>query len=179
KTDPQTAVYIGNYMMCRVVELLTKQKNDLESYIDKQAAITTTQLCIGEYQQMEQRYDFSITLDRYWEKTRNKTAMLMATCLQLGAEASKAEPQVAKLLYQFGEQLGMAFQIRDDILDYEQSSDQLGKPAGADLRNGQVTLPAMLAMDDPAIHSHLSKLNSDSSPEAFDEAVALIRNSGA
>lgn len=179
KTDTNTAVHIGNYMMCRVVELIAKQSDELGAYMDQLTFVTTTQLCIGEYQQMEQRYDFNISLDRYWEKTRNKTAMLMAVCLELGADAAKADPNLSKLLYQFGEHIGMAFQVRDDCLDYMQSAEQLGKPAGADLRNGQVTLPAMLAMRDPYVRERLLKLNADSSAEAFDEAVQLIRDSDA
>lgn len=179
KTDPQTALHIGNYMMCRVVELMTEQKNQLQPFMDQLASITTTQLCIGEYQQLNQRYDFTITMDEYWEKTRNKTAMLMATSLKLGAQAANARPLVIEQLYQFGELLGMAFQVRDDVLDYMQSSDQLGKPAGADLRNGQVTLPAMLAMEIPEVAQQLRKLNSESPPEAFDAAITLIRESGA
>lgn len=179
KTDINTAVHIGNYMMCRVVELVGKQQDELGAYLNQLTSVTTTQLCIGEYQQMEQRYDFDITLDRYWDKTRNKTAMLMAVSLELGADTAKAPSHVSEKLYQFGELIGMAFQVRDDCLDYMQSSDQLGKPAGADLRNGQVTLPAMLAMEDPHIREQLYKLNADSPVEAFDEAVQLIRDSDA
>ncbi|WP_028543840.1 polyprenyl synthetase family protein [Paenibacillus taiwanensis] len=179
KTDPKTAVFIGNYMMCRVVELLTEQKGNLEDYVKDLTAVTTTQLCLGEYQQMDQRYKFDVPLEQYWEKTRNKTALLMATALQLGAQAGLADDAVIELLHEFGDQLGMAFQVRDDVLDYMQSADTLGKPAGADLRNGQVTLPAMLAMEDPYIRKKLLQLGADSTVEQFDEAVGLIRDSGA
>ena len=179
KTDPRTAVFIGNYMMCRVVELLSKNEDQFEPYLDRLASATTTQLCIGEYQQMKHRFNYELTLEDYWAKTNNKTAMLMASCLEIGAFAAKADREVSDMLYQFGEHLGMAFQIRDDVLDYIQTSDTLGKPAGADLRSGQITLPAMLAMEDPAIKERITKLNADSSPEMFDEAIQLIRESGA
>lgn len=175
----KTAVHIGNYITCRVIELLTEQDTELENYIQDLTSVTTTQLCLGEYQQMEQRYNFNITMEQYWEKTRNKTALLMAASLQLGARAGIADVEVADALFQFGDHLGMAFQVRDDVLDYMQTADQLGKPAGADLRNGQVTLPAMLAMEDPYIRKQLVQLQEDSPQEAFDEAVGLIRDSGA
>lgn len=179
KVGTRTAVYVGNYITCRVIELLTEQDTELENYIQDLTSVTTTQLCLGEYQQMEQRYNFNITLEQYWEKTRNKTALLMAASLQAGARAGMADPKVAESLYQFGDQLGMAFQVRDDVLDYMQTADTLGKPAGADLRNGQVTLPAMIAMEDPFVREQLMQLTEDSPSEAFDEAVGLIRDSGA
>ncbi|WP_195573776.1 polyprenyl synthetase family protein [Paenibacillus sp. 1001270B_150601_E10] len=179
KVGTKTAVYIGNYITCRVIELLTGQGTELENYIQDLTSVTTTQLCLGEYQQMEQRYNFNITLEQYWEKTRNKTALLMAASLQVGARAGMADLEVADALYEFGDYLGMAFQVRDDVLDYMQTADTLGKPAGADLRNGQVTLPAMIAKEDPYIRKHLITLTEESPIEAFDEAVGLIRDSGA
>ncbi|WP_028593906.1 polyprenyl synthetase family protein [Paenibacillus assamensis] len=178
-TNVQTAVQVGNYMMSRVLELLSARTKDRDRNIDELASLTTTQLCLGEYQQMDNRYNFDLTLEQYWEKTRNKTAILMATSLHLGARASEADEEVAKQLYEFGDQLGMAFQVRDDVLDLQQSAEALGKPAGADLRNGQVTLPVLLAMEEPAIESHLRKLHEGAPDQLFDEAIKLIRNSGA
>ncbi|TVX89576.1 polyprenyl synthetase family protein [Paenibacillus agilis] len=178
-TDVKTAVQIGNYMMSRVLELLSARTKDRDRNIEELASLTTTQLCLGEYQQMDNRYNFDLTLEQYWEKTRNKTAVLMATSLHLGARASEADESVAKQLYEFGDQLGMAFQVRDDVLDLQQSTEVLGKPAGADLRNGQVTLPVLLAMEEPAIDNHLRKLHEGAPDHLFDEAITLIRNCGA
>ncbi|MCE5169156.1 polyprenyl synthetase family protein [Paenibacillus profundus] len=179
KTGIYKAVHIGNYMMSRVIELMTSNVQEPERYIQDVASVTTTQLCIGEYQQMHHRYNFELSLDEYWEKTRNKTALLMATCLQVGAKASDADDRVSELLYAFGDHLGMAFQVRDDIMDFTKSAEQLGKPAGADLRNGHATLPVILAMKDEAVASRLRELRSTSPDAAFDEAIEFIRASGA
>lgn len=178
KTGIYNAVHIGNYIMCRVIELMTSSGKDHEPYAHDLASITTTQLCLGEYQQMELKYNFDLSLDAYWEKTRNKTALLMATCLQLGAKAAGAVDEVVDQLYAFGDQLGMAFQVRDDILDFTQSSESLGKPSGVDLRNGHATLPAILAMRDASIAAKLHELKADSPDEAFNEAIELIHRSG-
>ncbi|MCY9515479.1 polyprenyl synthetase family protein [Paenibacillus apiarius] len=179
KTGIYKAVHIGNYMMSRVIELMTANVQEPERYIQDVTSVTTTQLCIGEYQQMHHRYNFELSLDEYWEKTRNKTALLMATCLQVGAKASYAEDLVSDRLYAFGDNLGMAFQVRDDIMDFTKSAEQLGKPAGADLRNGHATLPVILAMKDEAVARKLLELHSASPDAAFDEAIELIRASGA
>ncbi|MFD3271337.1 polyprenyl synthetase family protein [Paenibacillus dendritiformis] len=179
KTGIYSAVHIGNYIMCRVMELAAANGQEAEKYIHELASVTTTQLCLGEYQQMEQRFNLDIPLEAYWEKTRNKTALLMATCLQLGAKAADADPDVVDSLYRFGELLGMAFQIRDDIMDFTATAEELGKPAGTDLRNGHVTLPVMMAMKEEATASKLRQLlRPDASEAALDEAIELVRQSG-
>ncbi|UHA75567.1 polyprenyl synthetase family protein [Paenibacillus sp. 481] len=179
KTDVYTAVHIGNYVMCRIIELMTAYSSEVEPYLHNLTSVTTAQLCLGEYQQMQHRFNFDVTLDQYWEKTRNKTAHLMASCLQLGASISKADTDVIQQLYTFGDCIGMAFQVHDDVLDFAQSAAKLGKPAGTDLRNGHITLPVMLAMEHQPIADKLRRLHANAPATAFDEAVALIRESDA
>src|SRR5690606_32198172 len=137
------------------------------------------QLCIGEYDQLYNRFNFDLTLDQYIEKSRSKTALLMATCLQTGAEAADAEAQTVQLLYEFGESLGIAFQIHDDVMDFIQSPERLGKPTGSDLRNGNVTLPVVYALELPESAARLRSLNARSSAAQFQQAVELIASSDA
>ncbi|KWX72828.1 polyprenyl synthetase family protein [Paenibacillus jilunlii] len=179
KTGVLSAVHIGNYMSARVIELLSKYTGDKNRYVHDLSSVATAQLCLGEYQQMEHAYDYNLTFDEYLEKSRNKTAMLMATCLRVGALSTESPEDVAGLLYNFGEALGMSFQIQDDLLDFTQSADVLGKPAGSDLRNGQVTLPVLFALQDPELAPIIRTIGPASSEEEVAHVLALINRSDA
>lgn len=179
KTGVCEAVHIGSYMSLRIVELLSQYASDQERYVHDLSSIATTQLCLGEYQQMAHAFDYDQTLEEYLEKSRNKTALLMATCLRTGALSSGCDPQTADLLYEFGECLGMHFQIRDDLLDFTQDEKTLGKPAGSDLRHGQVTLPVFFALKDPALSPAIRSIGPDSPDAEVDQVLEAIRRSGA
>lgn len=173
------ALHIGNYMSARVVELISTYSAQRERYTYDLSSLVTTQLCIGEYQQLAHAYDYNLTLEDYLEKSRQKTAQLIASCLKIGALAANAANETAERLYKFGEKLGMAFQIRDDLLDFTGTSQQLGKPAGSDLRHGQVTLPVIYALEDPVLAAKIREIGPTSPPEKVDEVLASIEASGA
>lgn len=178
-TGVGAAVHIGSYMSLRIVELLSQYADDEEQYVHDLSAMATTQLCLGEYQQMAHAYDYDQTLEEYLEKTRNKTALLMATCLRIGALSTGCSARTAELLYEFGECLGLHFQIRDDLMDYTEDAATLGKPAGSDLRHGQVTLPVLIALQNPDLSPSIRSIG-PSSPEAeIERVMELIRQSGA
>ncbi|WP_151735713.1 polyprenyl synthetase family protein ['Paenibacillus yunnanensis' Narsing Rao et al. 2020] len=179
KTGVLSAVHIGNYMSSRVIELLSKYTGDKNRYVHDLSAVATAQLCLGEYQQLAHAYDYSLTIEDYLEKSRNKTALLMATCLRVGALAAESSEEVAGILYRFGEALGMSFQIQDDLLDFTQSADVLGKPAGSDLQHGQVTLPVLFALEDESIAPAIRAIGPSSSPEEITHVLELISGSGA
>jgi heptaprenyl diphosphate synthase len=179
KTGILSAVHIGNYMSSRVIELLSKYSGDKNRYVHDLSSVATAQLCLGEYQQMEHAFDYSLTLEQYLEKSRNKTALLMATCLRVGALSTESTEEIADLLYNFGEALGMSFQIQDDVLDFTQSADVLGKPAGSDLRHGQVTLPVLFALQDPELAPVIRRIGPDSSAEEVSHVLELINSSDA
>lgn len=175
----QRAIYLGNYMSARVMELVAEYSVDQERYAYDLSSLVTTQLCLGEYQQLTHKFDYDITIHQYLEKTKNKTAGLMASCLEIGARAAEASEDVYSLLYQFGEKLGMSFQIRDDVLDFVQTSNQLGKPAGNDLRSGQVTLPVLYALQDERYASTIRSIHAESKPDELQIAIDAISNSDA
>ncbi|TCZ76353.1 polyprenyl synthetase family protein [Paenibacillus albiflavus] len=177
KTGVPTAVHIGNYMMARIVELMTVYYKDRDQILNDLSTLVTTQLCLGEYQQLNNRFNYDMTIDTYLLKTSNKTALLMATCLQQGARLAKAERLVIEQLYDFGHNLGMAFQIRDDVLDFTQSAEVLGKPSGSDLINGQATLPVLYAMEDEALAGRIRSLNVNTPIAAFEEVIEEIKTS--
>lgn len=173
------ALHVGNYMSARVIELLSVYSAERERYVYDLSSLATTQLCLGEYQQLSHLFDYNVTIDEYLEKSRNKTAQLMATCLKIGAQSAGAEENIAELLYSFGEKLGMAFQIRDDLLDFTQSAEQLGKPAGSDLRKGQVTLPVLFALRDKRLAPAIRAIGPDTPAEVTDAVIGKIQQSGA
>lgn len=173
------AIHVGNYMSARVIELISVYSADRERYAYDLSSLVTTQLCLGEYQQLSHLFDYDVTIEQYLEKSKNKTAQLMAACLRIGAQSAGADDETANLLYSFGEKLGMAFQIRDDILDFTQSSEKLGKPAGSDLRSGQVTLPVLYALQDDALAPLIRAVNAHTPAEYTDEVIAAIQSCGA
>ena len=179
KTGITEAVHIGNYMSSRVIELLSKHAGDKNRYVHDLSAIATSQLCLGEYQQLNHAYDYDLTTEQYLDKSRNKTAMLMATCLRVGALAAESGNELADRLYAFGEALGMAFQIQDDLLDFTQSADILGKPAGSDLKQGQVTLPVLFALRDEKAAAVIRRIGPGSGEAEVEAALKAVTESGA
>ncbi|AZS13597.1 polyprenyl synthetase family protein [Paenibacillus lutimineralis] len=173
------ALHVGNYMSARVVELISTYSAERERYAYDLSSLVTTQLCIGEYQQLTHLYDYDVTIEEYIEKSKNKTAQLMAACLRIGALAAGADDVTADLLYSFGEKLGISFQIRDDILDFTQSSEKLGKPAGSDLRHGQVTLPVLFALQNEALAPMIRDVSTDTPPHLIDPVITAIQQSDA
>lgn len=189
-TDVQTAVHIGNYMIARAIEWAANHpggdpdgsSEDVsadEAYRLAELAALVTELCMGEYDQLHHRFDFGLTMEQYLEKTRCKTALLMAHCLKAGAEAAHADAGTAERLFQFGESLGMAFQIQDDLLDFTKPKEAIGKPAGADLRNGNITLPVLYALNDPALAPKIRQLGPHSAAADMDDVIHRIAASGA
>ncbi|MCJ8011893.1 polyprenyl synthetase family protein [Paenibacillus sp. KQZ6P-2] len=174
QTGVAEAVHIGNYMSARVVELLSDFTSDHDRFVHDLSSLATAQLCIGEYEQLQHAFDYDLTLKQYLEKTRCKTAQLMATCLRVGALSTDARPEVADALYRFGESLGMAFQIEDDILDFTATAEMIGKPAGSDLRRGQVTLPVLYALSDPVLAPRIRAIHANSSEEEIEYALQGI-----
>jgi heptaprenyl diphosphate synthase len=179
KTNVPTAVHIANYMMARIVELMTVYFEHRDYILNDLTSIVTTQLCLGEYQQLNNRFNYDLSIDAYLLKTSNKTALLMATCLQQGAKLAEADELVVQMLYEFGQNLGMAFQIRDDVLDFTQSAEVLGKPSGSDLINGHATLPVLYAMENEAIAERVRCLNGESPITEFNEVIEMIKQSDA
>ncbi|MGG4555529.1 polyprenyl synthetase family protein [Paenibacillus humicus] len=173
------AIHVGNYMSARVIELISAYSAEREHYAYDLSSLVTTQLCLGEYQQLSHLFDYDVTIEQYLEKSKNKTAQLMAACLRIGALSAGADEETAGLLYSFGEKLGMSFQIRDDILDFTQSSAKLGKPAGSDLRSGQVTLPVLFALQDEGLAPRIRSIGAHTPAEYTNEVIAAIQSCGA
>lgn len=100
----------------------------------------------GEIKQASRLFDCDITLVDYLLKSYYKTASLVAASTKGAAIFSRVETDVTEQMYEFGKNLGLSFQIVDDILDFTQSTEQFGKPAGSDLAKGNLTAPVIFAL---------------------------------
>ncbi|MDJ1184539.1 solanesyl diphosphate synthase [Roseofilum casamattae] len=129
----QSSWYLANLDNLEVVKLLSEVIMDLAE---------------GEIQQGLRRFDTSLSLEEYLEKSYYKTASLIANSAKAAGVLSDVPEDVAENLYEYGRNLGLAFQIVDDILDFTSSEEMLGKPAGSDLKNGNLTAPVLYAMQE-------------------------------
>ncbi len=129
----QASWYLANLNNLDVVKLLSEVIMDLAT---------------GEIQQGLNRFDGSISIDTYLAKTYYKTATLFANSSKAAGILSEVSQETAENLYEYGKNLGLAFQIVDDILDFTSSTDTLGKPAGSDLKSGNLTAPVLYALEE-------------------------------
>jgi geranylgeranyl pyrophosphate synthase len=137
-------------------------------------------ICAGEVRQQAIRYRYHTDEDEYTRRIEAKTATLLAACCDIGALIGGLDEGKRSALRGFGRLLGLAFQIADDVLDYEGSQDEIGKPIGQDIAEGFATLPLMLAMREPQIAGKLKSLLVDQHVLSADEAqqvVQLVRGS--
>jgi heptaprenyl diphosphate synthase len=172
------AIIIGDYYFAKGANLLASIG---EPSIDLAISNTVMTICLGELLQLTSHRDYDQSLEEYHRKIARKTAALVETCCYCGAVVGKLDKVRTEALRQYGYLIGMAFQIADDVLDYTSTAAELGKPVGADLRQGTVTLPLMLALQEPTTsHALRAVLAHEELTDADCEAVVhLVRESGA
>lgn len=102
----------------------------------------------GEFAQIHSYFQLSQTIEDYYYRIERKTAILIAESCKLGALLSSASPQEVESFYQYGYHLGLAFQIKDDLMDLSSETTKLGKPIGNDLKQGLLNLPLLLILDE-------------------------------
>ncbi|MGM8365341.1 heptaprenyl diphosphate synthase component II [Virgibacillus sp. W0181] len=148
----RVAMYTGDYILARALENITLIQNPI---IHRQLSKTLVEVVEGEIEQIQDKFNWDQQLRDYLRRIKRKTALLIATSCKLGAIAGNVSEREAHKLYQYGYNIGMSFQIIDDILDFTSTNKELGKPTGSDLLQGNVTLPVLFALKDPAFHDHL------------------------
>jgi octaprenyl-diphosphate synthase len=131
-------VLIGDFLLATSFSL-TVSSGSLK--ILRVLSDTTTTMAEGEILQLINSDNLEVSEDDYLEVITRKTAILIAASCQIGAILANADPDQEEALRRFGLNLGIAFQLRDDVLDYAGSEDVVGKPVGQDLREGKITLP--------------------------------------
>lgn len=133
------AILAGDLLLARASEVAASLGTEVAALL----ASTIARLCEGQVRELQRIYDTTRSEDAYLLAIEGKTAALYATSCRIGALVGGLDREEVDLLTEFGQLYGMAFQIVDDVLDLVSTEEQLGKPAGNDLREGVYTLPVI------------------------------------
>ncbi len=150
------AVYIGDYLFCKCFKILSENSSLKAINVDSNSM---TRICFGEIEQLNSRFDAKITVKSYLKRIASKTAELFSLSLYTGASSSGCSDSLSRKFWNIGHNIGMAFQIIDDILDYSGDEDILGKSPANDLKQGILTLPVLYAVaeKDPVFNQLIRK----------------------
>lgn len=141
--DNQSSVLVGDYLFARSFQLMTETGRLDVLRVLSDAAATIAE---GEVLQLTAAQNLATTEEIYLQIVRGKTAALFSAATQVGGMIANAEPSVVRALYDYGDALGISFQIADDILDYGGVSAETGKNVGDDFRERKLTLPLIKAV---------------------------------
>jgi octaprenyl-diphosphate synthase len=174
-----SSVLVGDFLFARAFELMVGAGSMPALEILARASRVIAE---GEVLQLTRAHDMDLSKEVYLEIVGAKTAELFAAAAEVGAVSAGAPPERCAALRRYGRDLGIAFQLVDDALDYSGDADTLGKNAGDDFREGKATLPLLLAMQrTPAERDFWVRTVDRHEQDAadFDRARALVRDSGA
>ena len=136
------AVLVGDFLLSKGL-LLSIDNNDFD--LLKIISVAVREMSEGELLQIEKARKLDITEEVYYEIIRKKTATLIAACCAMGAQSVMATKEEVEVMREFGEHIGMAFQIKDDLFDY--GTEKIGKPTGIDIKEQKMTLPLIHALN--------------------------------
>jgi len=175
KWDNQIAILSGDYIFARAFALIAE--GGYGDYVSKRLAELVGNLSVGEIIQDHTVYQAVRDLDNYYERIQKKTADFLEICCELGGIVGGLPEEDTRKLAEYGHCIGMAFQITDDVLDIMQTSEQIGKPAGNDIRQGIVTLPVIYALNVSSDAEELASIVTDPemSNEMVQRALAIVR----
>lgn len=134
----EVAVILGDYLISKAFHLCSQLDSQRIALL---IGAITNRVCEGELLQLHHRDDYSLDEETYYEIIRRKTAALIGVCCELGGQCSGADDDIRARLREYGVSLGVAFQIRDDLLDLTGDESVVGKSLGKDLEKGKLTLP--------------------------------------
>lgn len=165
------AVYIGDYLFCICFKILAKIGSNSTIKMD---TLSMSRICMSEIDQLNSRFDKNVSVKKYLKRISGKTAELFSLSLYIGAAESGCSRKMCRLFWEIGHNIGMAFQVIDDILDYTGSDKGIGKNSANDLKQGIYTLPLILALDKKP--SDLINLleKEEYSEEDVDNLIALV-----
>ena len=171
------AVLVGDYLLSKGLLLCIDNKDfDLLDII----STAVREMSEGELLQIEKARSLDITEKVYYEVIRKKTATLIASCCALGACSVNSSKLEVKKMRMFGEKIGMAFQIKDDLFDY--GKRRIGKPIGIDIRERKMTLPLIYAMQQASpserrwLKRNLKKHNTNK--KKVNDVITYVKNNG-
>ncbi len=171
------AVLVGDFLLSKG-QLLTVENDDFD--LLKIISIAVREMSQGELLQIEKSRQLDITEEVYYQIIRQKTATLLATCCEMGAQAVNAPQEDVEKMHQFGTAIGMAFQIKDDLFDYGEA--KIGKPLGIDIKEQKMTLPLIHALN-VATPSERKKMihivkNKNTDKAAVKQLIAQVKSLG-
>lgn len=139
----KVAILVGDYILALALEEASMANSTrLVNIVSK----ASQDLANGELLQLHNITNYDLSEDVYYDIIRNKTAALFSGCAEAGAMSTKASEKDLENLHKFGDLIGLCFQIRDDIFDYN-NDESIGKPTGNDMKEGKLTLPAIYALN--------------------------------
>lgn len=176
----KVAVLVGDYLLAQGL-LLAINQNEYE--ILRIVSNAVKEMSEGEILQIRQSRKLSITEDQYFEIIRKKTAALISACSASGAKSVGASDKDVQSMAQFGEYIGIAFQIKDDLLDY-QIKNFTGKPSGNDFKEKKITLPLIYSLQNSSnqerknILSIINKGKANNKEKEFENLVSFVSTKG-
>lgn len=169
------AVLIGDYLLSKGL-LLSIDNNDFD--LLKIISVAVKEMSEGELLQIEKARKLDITETIYYEIIRQKTATLIAACCSLGAASVKPNSEDVDTMRKFGELIGMAFQIKDDLFDYGTKS--IGKPTGIDIKEQKMTLPLIYVLNTCSSEDKKWLINSvknhNKDKQRVNEVIEFVKN---
>jgi geranylgeranyl pyrophosphate synthase len=174
--SPSATVLTGDFLFARAAQFAAETDSNP---LMREFALTLETIIAGELNQLFAGQG-QASREAYFQRIHAKTAALFALSAQAAALLTDAEPAVRDALSTFGREMGMAFQIMDDILDYAGDESKLGKPVGSDLRQGLITLPALCYLEtQPGDRDMVALLKGARNAQTVARAVEAITRSGA
>lgn len=171
------AVLVGDFLLSRGL-ILALENDDID--LLKITTKAVKDMSEGELLQMEKARKLDISEEIYFEVIRQKTASLITSCCKVGAASSGADQETIDKMGEFGECVGMAFQIKDDLFDY--GTFEIGKPTGIDIREKKMTLPLIHALS-KASKGEIKRIKrlvkqSEKKPKSVFEVIDFVKKSG-
>lgn len=171
------AVLIGDFLLSKGL-LLSIDNNDFD--LLKIISVAVREMSEGELLQIEKSRKLDITEAIYYEIIRQKTATLIAACCSLGAASVKPDSTEVETMRRFGELIGMAFQIKDDLFDY--GSKSIGKPTGIDIKEQKMTLPLIYVLNNCTKKEKSWLINSiknhNKDKKRVNEVISFVKDNG-
>ena len=173
--DNEKAILLGDYLIAKSGALVVTTRNQRVMKLLDQTLMTITG---GELAQSFSAFNPEQTRQHYLHRIISKTASLFSLVTESGAILSQAPAKSAKILKEYGHNLGIAFQIVDDIMDFAGTEKEMGKPVGSDLAQGTLTLPAMLLLERYPEDNPVRKVfQNRGGQENIRQAIELVRSS--
>lgn len=174
----KVAVLMGDYLLSTGL-MISLKHNDV--YFLRTVSDSVRRMSEGEILQIQKSRELNMDESTYLTIISNKTASLLSTCSEIGAASTTEDPVHRKLMKDFGENVGMAFQIRDDILDFTSRKSILGKPVGGDMKEKKITLPLIYALKNSSKQESrkiLKMIKNGTKGKDVEYAVDFVRQNG-